>query len=203
MSIKAVIFDFGGVLVRTHDPSGRRKWEKQLQLPTGGLDKLVFDSETAVQATVGRVQAPAVWNYVGSYLKLSPEQLAELREDFWRGDRLDLELVNFLRTLRPAYKTAILSNAWSNARQVFTEKYLLQNAVDFMIISAEVSLAKPDAQIYHLAASTLGVSPAEAVFVDDVDRNIQAAIASGMTGIRYRSTDQILMELKNLLGLKI
>ncbi len=203
MAIKAIIFDFGGVLVRTQDPSGRRKWEKLLHLPLGGLDALVFDSEMAVQATVGKVQEADVWRYVGSSLKLSPEQLVELREDFWRGDKLDLELVNFLRSVRPAFKTAILSNAWSNARQVIGEKYLLSDAVDTLIISAEVNLAKPDSQIYNLAASILGVSPAEAVFVDDVDRNVQAAVAAGMVGIRFRSTDQVLAELKDTLGFKV
>jgi HAD superfamily hydrolase (TIGR01509 family) len=183
MAIKAIIFDFGGVLVRTHDPSGRRKWEKLLHLPLGGLDVLVFDSEISVQATVGKLKEADVWKYVGSSLKLSPDQLEELREDFWRGDQLDLELVSFLRSLRPAYKTAILSNAWSNARQVFEEKYLLRDAVDHLIISAEVNLAKPGSQIYILAANILDVSPAEAVFVDDVDQNVQAAIAVGMVGI--------------------
>ena len=41
--VHAVIFDIGGVLVRTEDWSGRRKWEERLGLPERGLSTIVFD----------------------------------------------------------------------------------------------------------------------------------------------------------------
>jgi glucose-1-phosphatase len=185
MSIKAVIFDFGGVIVRTEDQAGRRKWEAQLGLGQGELSRLVFDSPAAIAATLGQAQEAAVWAHLAEALRLDEAQLDACRRDFWSGDRLDTDLVELLKSLRPRYKTAILSNAWSGAREMFTRQFGLDQAVDAIIISAEEGVAKPLPLAYELAAERLGVRPAEAVFVDDFAHNVEAARAVGMHGIHY------------------
>ena len=158
VAIKAVVTDFGGVLVRTEDPRGRQKWEEILGLRPGDLAHEVFESGAAVRATTGEVPESAVWQSVGSAYKLDESQLRQLQVDFWSGDQLDSLLVDFLHSLRPRYKTAILSNAWSGARRAFTQSYHLDEAVDQIIISAEEKLAKPDQRFYQLAADRLGVT---------------------------------------------
>lgn len=192
MLIQAVIFDFGGVLVRTADYLGRRKWEARLGLPERGLDRVVFDSEVAGRATVGQAPTEAVWQHVADTFGLGEAQMLEFRRDFWSGDRLDAELVDFIRRLRPRYKTAILSNAWPDARRAFTETFGLGGAVDEMIISAEEGVAKPAARIYHIAAERLGVPPAAAIFVDDMRANVEAAREVGMHAIRFQDTAQVI-----------
>jgi putative hydrolase of the HAD superfamily len=183
--IKAILFDFGGVLVRTEDQGGRRVWEQRLGLGERALSKLVFDGEAARQATLGRGTSAEVWAHVGQTLGLDAAQLAACQADFWRGDALDTQLVDLLRRLRPRYKTAILSNAWSDAREAFTRQFGLGAVVDDIIISAEEGVAKPDARIYQIAAVRLGVQPAECVFVDDFAENVAGARAAGMRAIHY------------------
>jgi epoxide hydrolase-like predicted phosphatase len=203
MSIQAIIFDFGGVLVRTLDQAGRIKWEKRLGLSRGELSALVFDSEASALASIGRAPESAVWQHVAATLKLNDEQLVGLQRDFWSGDWLDPELVQFLRDLRPQHKTAILSNAWGGARQAFTADYDLGNVVDAMVISAEEGVRKPDARIYQIAAARLGVDPTEAVFVDDVLENVQGAQAVGMRGVQFKNTTQTIQDVKRYLDGKI
>ena len=87
--IKGVIFDVGGVLLRTHDQSGRREWETRLGLKPGELASLVFDSELGRQAQLGQATLGEVWAWLGPHLRLSSEQLTSLERDFWSGDRLD------------------------------------------------------------------------------------------------------------------
>jgi epoxide hydrolase-like predicted phosphatase len=198
MTIRAVLFDFGGVLVRTEDAAGRRKWEAQLGLAEREVDRLVFDCDAAIQATLGEAPAEAVWEQVGKWLKLDAAQLVDFQRDFWSGDRLDLELVSLLKSLRPRYKTAILSNAWSNARDSFTQLFHLDEAVDLIIISSEERLAKPDARLYQRAAERLGVAPEEAVLVDDFLANIEGARAAGMQAILYRPGVDVRGELEKL-----
>jgi epoxide hydrolase-like predicted phosphatase len=199
MTIRAVIFDVGGVLIRTEDWSARRKWETRLGLPEMRLSQVVFDSEMSARATVGQAAAADVWKDAAATLGLNAEQMQELERDFWSGDRLDAELSQFMRGLRPPYKTGILSNAWPDARQALTQKYGLGDAVDVMILSAEVGCAKPDARIYQIALERLGVRPEEAVFVDDVLENVQAAQALGMGGIQFKSTAQTVTKVKRYL----
>jgi epoxide hydrolase-like predicted phosphatase len=199
MPIRAIIFDFGGVLVRTEDPSGRRKWEVRLGLPAQELAGIVFGCEMSFRAMRGLVPETAVWDWLAGRFGLKAAEMREFQRDFWAGDRLDPVLVQFLRELRPRYRTAILSNAWANARRVFTQKYRLGEVVDEMIISAEEGAIKPDPRIYRIALERLGVRPAEAVFVDDVPENVQGARALGVRGVQFRDTAQALAEVRKYL----
>jgi putative hydrolase of the HAD superfamily len=196
MPIKAVIFDFGGVLLRTEDPGGRREWEKRLGLQTGELDRIVFGSDTTDRSMVGLATQDDVWQRVAARLDLDDETLQELRRDFWSGDRLDVELVQFVRELHRRCKTAILSNAWPGARRAFVQRFGLGEAVDEIIVSSEECIAKPDARIYRIAAERLGVAPQEALFVDDMEENVEAARAIGMRGIRFSNTRQAIAEIQ-------
>ena len=196
MPVKAVIFDFGGVLLRTEDPGGRRRWEKRLGLQTGELDRIVFGSGTTDRSMVGLATQDDVWQRVAARLGLDDETLQELRRDFWSGDQLDVELVQFVRGLHRRYKTAILSNAWPGARQAFVQRFGLGDAVDEIIVSSEECIAKPDARIYRIAAERLGVAPQEVLFVDDMEENVEAARAIGMRGIRFSNTRQAVAEIQ-------
>jgi putative hydrolase of the HAD superfamily len=124
-----------------------------------------------------------------------------MERDIWSGDHVDRHLVDFLRGLRPRYKTALLSNAWSNSRRFHTESSRLISVVDEAILSCEVGLAKPDPRIYALVSATLAVRPEEAVFVDDVEENVQAARATGMVGILFTNRDQVITDVSSYLSL--
>jgi epoxide hydrolase-like predicted phosphatase len=200
MPIRAVIFDMGGVLLRTESQHGRRKWESRLELKERELSQVVFGSEASARASIGLGTDADVWKNVASVLRLSDEQLKELERDFWSDDRIDAALVQFIRDLRPRCRTAILSNAWFGAREAISNKFGLGALVDAIIISAEEGIAKPDPRIYHIAAERLGVLPVEAVFVDDMEENVQAARAVGMRGVQFKDTAQALAEVRLLLN---
>ena len=200
MAVRAVIFDMGGVLLRTEDQSGRREWEQRLGLRQGGLSDAVFGSDISYRASIGELKDADVWKNVGEHFKLSEADAGQLARDFFRGDRLDTELASFLASLRPKYKTAILSNAWPAARKTISETLGLGNAVDWIIISAEVGCAKPQERIYRIALDKLGVQPEEAIFLDDMPENVQAARAIGMIGLRFVSTKQAIRDIEGVLS---
>jgi len=66
----------------------------------------------------------------------------------------------------------------------------IHHLFDDIVCSAEVGMAKPEAEIFRLAASRLGVAPEECVLVDDWDQNVAAAQAVGMTAICYQIDKQ-------------
>jgi HAD superfamily hydrolase (TIGR01509 family) len=75
----------------------------------------------------------------------------------------------------------------------------LGDVVDELIISAEEGVAKPDARIYHIALSRLGVSAAQTVFVDDLAENVRAARALGIRSIQFESTAQVIARVQEYL----
>lgn len=199
MTIRAVFFDVGGVLVRVENHDKRHEWEARLGLPHGQATRVVFDSEAAERAILGEIPEEELWQDVGRRLGLSANQLASFRLDFWKSEMLDPELIRLVRTLRPRYKVGIISNAWSDARTVLNRKFSLDSLVDDVIYSAEVKLAKPDARIFQLALKRLDVQAEEAVFVDDVLVNVQGAQALGMKGVQFKITEQTVNDIKEYL----
>ena len=198
MPIRSLVFDVGGVLLNTNDWSGHRKWEAYFGLPEGELVKIVFGLEAANYATLGYITEAELWLNVASLFGLNTEQLIELQRDFWAGDRLNMELIQFIRDLRLQYKTAILSNAWSGAHETFTGLFRLHEEVDLMFISSEIGVAKPDVRAFQVVTERLGVQPEEALMVDDIMRNVQGAQAAGMWGVHFITTAQVITEIKKL-----
>jgi len=199
MTIRAVYFDFGGVLIRTEDPAPRARLAENLGLSSREIEQLVFESASAVQAMVGEIPEEQHWQAVARTLRLPESEIPKLQEEFFRGDHWDTRLFDFLRLQRKMVKIGLISNAWSGLRSVIVnEKF--DDAFDAMIISAEVGVAKPDAGIYRLALEKLDVEPPEAVFIDDVLVNVEAARAVGMHAIQFTRTEAVLDELMPLLS---
>jgi epoxide hydrolase-like predicted phosphatase len=199
MSIRAVIFDMGGVLVRTEDRTPRTQIAERLGLTYDELSALIFDSQSARQAMKGEITAAEHWEAIQEALCVPQDEFGKVRLDFWGGDTLDENLVNYLRDLRPQYKTALLSNAWDDLRQMIEEEWKIDDAFDEIIISAEVGLVKPDPRIYQRIIVELDVLPAEVVFVDDFPENVEVARLQGLQAIRFNDPDQALRDLSQLL----
>ena len=198
--IKGLVFDVGGVLLRTHDQSGRRTWETRLGLKAGTLAGLVFDSQLGRKAQVGQASLEEVWTWVADYLGLSPEELAALKCDFWAGDYLDKEFCDYIRGLRPRYRTGMLSNNWARDGRTMAQKLGIANCFDIFVTSAEVGVMKPDPYIYYVALERLGVAPPEAIFVDDFVENVEAARRLGMQGVHFVDPDRARDQLEEWLG---
>ena len=68
ITIRAVVFDIGGVLIRTGDPTPRRRWETQLGLSEGKLSQLAFGTEVARRGMIGQANEADVWQEVSRVL---------------------------------------------------------------------------------------------------------------------------------------
>ncbi|HWD82124.1 MAG TPA: HAD family phosphatase [Kribbella sp.] len=93
-------------------------------------------------------------------------------------------------------RTALLSNSWGNTYPRDT----WDGMFDDVVISGEVGLRKPDPEIFELAAGRLGLEPAECVFVDDLQLNVDGARAVGMTAILHTEYDETRRALEDLFG---
>lgn len=199
-SIKAILFDVGGVLVRTFDQSGRRAWERRLGLPPGGAEAIVLNSEMGHRAQRGEITTAELWGWIREYLNLG-ENLDAFRDDFWRGDALDVSLVELIRELRPDYQTGIISNANDSLLETLAN-YGLAAEFDLIVGSAYEGVMKPDRAIYERALSRLGRRPPEAVFIDDAPANVAGARAVGMRAILFTPALDLRAEL-SALGVRI
>ena len=184
--IEAVIFDVGGVLVRTPNRESRRLWEERLGLSEWESEVVVFGSDMGMKAQMGEITDKELWNWVGRRLSLSSRQLEEFRNDFWAGDMLDRNLIDYIRSLRPKYQTAIISNATDALRNLLDTDYPISDAFDLIVCSAEEKVMKPNHEIYERTLKRLDRFPDQTIFIDDSEANVQAARMLGMEGIHFK-----------------
>lgn len=200
MKIRAIIWDLGGVILRTENPQPREILARELHLTREELEYLVFASPTGIEAQLGKIPPGELWRFVLEEVGLPLANKDHFQERFWGGDILDRELVKYIRELREQYKTGILSNAWSDLRHMLTEVWKISDAFDHITISAELGIMKPDPEIYRHAVEGLNVKPQQAVFIDDFTRNVEAAKAFGMHAIHFKNREQALNDFRELLA---
>jgi len=210
--LRAVIFDWGGVITspiidtvtawleaeridRDSYMAAMRPWVRSAygpedsESPIHGLERGEVSDEQ-FEATL----ASALVRVDGT-----PVQSAGLlRRMFGASVILDqmLELIKDLRATE--IKTSLLSNSWGGSQDGYP-RHLFAELFDDVVISGEVRMRKPEERIFQLAATRLGLSPAECVFVDDVEGNIVAARALGFATVHHENPLQTRAALSALL----
>ncbi len=199
ISIKAIIFDLGGVLIRTEDRRPRQMLADAMGVTAPELEKIFFGGESGDAAQRGDIRAEQHWENVRVALKLRPDEIEPARTTFFSGDVLDRQFLDYIIRLRPDYRTIALSNAMSDARPSLLNKWKIGDAFEHLFISAEMGMMKPDPRIYLAVLTQLDLSPAETVFVDDFLHNIEAAQTLGMRTIWFRNREQTVEALDQML----
>lgn len=199
MTITTIIIDLGGVLVRTEDPAPRTNLAHSLGMTYTELDDLVFGSPSARQAGLGKITTLEHWHNTCRAINWPVGDWQNLQDQFFGGDRMDYELIDLLRSLRPRYHTALLSNNWDFLRHEIERVWKVGDAFETLIISAELGIAKPDPRIYQAALDAFHAAPQEAVFIDDFLVNITAAQQLGWQTIHFQNPAQARQELSRLL----
>jgi putative hydrolase of the HAD superfamily len=200
--IKAFIFDFGGVLVRTEDYSPRHAWDQRLGVPTGTVERVVHYSDLWIQAQLGRVAPQRYWRGVAEMLYMRDMSLIEdLRRDFYSGDRLNYRVVQLARDIKDrGFPVALLSND-SIELEGRLRALELDTLFDPVLISARIGVMKPDLTAYRVTLQTLDVAPDEALFVDDSIANVRAAQSMGIQAVLFRAELDLRAELEQRLNM--
>ncbi len=201
---QAVVFDIEGVIAHQDaavaDPLLRAL---RSDLTVAELRR-VRDSEALyplwLRYSTGRLTPRAYWSRVLAALAIPPtraaiERLRMIQQQTWWA-AIDAHVVALLRRLRARpLRLATLSNS---APEHEGQLAALEPLFDGMHFSHRTGYRKPAVTAYRHLLQELGVAAAGTVFVDDKPRNVEAAQRLGMTGIVFRSADQLEAELLQL-----
>ncbi len=200
MTIQAVAFDIGGVLEVTPSLAVSETWESRLGLEAGELDRRMEDIWEG--GAVGTVTEQDVHQALRERLGLDERQLGEFMGRLWQEylGTANTELIEYVRGLRPRYRTGIVSNSFVGAREREQAAYGFEDLVDDIIYSHECGLSKPDPRIYALSCERLRVEPGQMVFVDDYGPCVEGARRAGIHAVLYRDNAQAIGEIERLLA---
>ncbi len=119
--------------------------------------------------------------------------------------RLRPEMVEAVRRCTEHFKTGLLTNNFVTpvAQSRNSELGAVLAMFDAVVESAVVGVRKPDERFYLMACDALGVTPSQAVFLDDLGVNLKPARALGMITIKVTDTSSALAELEEALGIAL
>ncbi|HET6951389.1 MAG TPA: HAD-IA family hydrolase [Acidimicrobiales bacterium] len=208
MSVRAVIFDFGGVIL-TSPFEAFARYEADRGLPAGLIRQLNATNPDA--NAWARLERSEV-DLEGFAEQFSAEARAAGHEVDGRdvlallAGTLRPEMVEALRRCHDRLKTALLTNNFvatepdpAGARRL-GPMGAVHELFDVVVESSRVGLRKPDPGIYRLVCDELGVEPAEAVFLDDLGVNLKPARAMGMTTIKVGDPAAAIAALEAVVG---
>ncbi len=198
----AIIFDYGNVIEGPLDEAAfaadLSALASQHGFPNGGaLWQHLFVSKAWEEAKRGQIPRSVFWERQLAALGIYDEAgRYAFKRSLFRSRGIRPDMLALLHELRQRCRLAVLSNT---ARKGFAD-YLrdvrgLGGLFEIMVSSAEEGLAKPDPAIFHLTLSRLDLQPHQALFVDDLARNTQAAEAIGLRSITYRSVEALRLAL--------
>lgn len=196
IAVRAVIFDFGGVLC--FHPAEERFARIAALLNISTLRLLEIFWEHRIEYDAGRLDSRAYWTQVaeaaGKHLD-EPllSQLGKLEIELW--DNFDRRVFDWAAYLKSkGIRTAMLSNLPRSLGEALLARPGLLDAFDHLTLSYRLKIVKPDPAIYHYAAHGLAVTPAEALFLDDKPENVEGARAIGMRAELYSTWEAFLAE---------
>jgi HAD superfamily hydrolase (TIGR01509 family) len=199
-TIKAAAFDFGNVITREPDPAAVVTIAEMAGIPVDEFLPVLYGIRDEYDR--GTWNGRAYYREVLARLNAAAEEqtldrMAEIDTDSWKT--LNPETLRLIADIKNAgVKTGILSNMPHDFLRYARANIPLFSEVDAGIFSCEWSLIKPECGIYEALAGTLGLSPGEIVFFDDLEANIDGACALGMRGILWQDAAAARNQLKAL-----
>lgn len=193
--IKLIIFDIGGVIDTFYESDYIAYITKKLDLnPVRFSDTLI---PLLGKMEVGKMTAKDAERILSNRFKISTRQL-EWNETFKRLNHLNDDVVSLANALSKNYKIALLTNV-SRSRQTIKMQSLLKKVkYDRMFASCYLKMAKPDSKIYEFVLHEMKAKPNEAIFIDDLERNVAGARKVGITSIQFIGYKDLVRHLKAL-----
>ena len=196
--IRAIIFDIGRVLIRVDISRATSGLSSGLSLTPEEVWSAIEKDPRWLDWQEGRI-SPRDWHlHVTKRLgaSLTFEQFTEV----WNRalDPEPIQSESFLEKLSRKYRLALLSNTDSIHMTEEEARFPFFRFFPIRIYSFRVGASKPAPVIYREALKACKVRAEEAVYIDDITAYAEAAQRLGMTGIVFRSHQQLQSDLRAL-----
>ena len=202
MTIKAIAFDLGGVVI--------------------DLDFSNFYNRIITQSPLNKPQTPIMLEFFRQsdiyhqgnmsdkeFYQLACDllQVCELNQsEFFDAfnsiiSGINSEVVEIIRKIRDNNRHKLLALSNVNASHwdyIQKKKWEFIDFFDELILSHEIHLIKPDPKVFNYTIQKAGCKPKQIVFIDDGLNNVRSARELGIIGIKYTNEDELIEELEKL-----
>lgn len=171
-NIKAIIFDFMGVLLLKRQDYVSSPIVDAIDKEIGQVtNDVIFKQQIMEKYQLSKMDFEKILEKI--------DEKYEVNEDLWK----------LLPDLRNMYKLAIINNGTVLTLPMFDKSYDIKGNFDLYVNSAIEGVKKPDPKIYLLTAKRLEVTADECLYMDDQIENVTAAEKLGMKGIWWKDKE--------------
>jgi FMN phosphatase YigB (HAD superfamily) len=201
--INDVLFDLGNVLVRFDWDIALRRLAPYLSPELAGLlrtDKEAFKKlfeEPGMALESGRIDFDEFHTIMSDCLEIKIEK-AEFYRIWCDIFRLDVDMAILGEELSKRYGTWLVSNTSEAHYQWIINKFPQILFFRGAALSYELGVMKPSEEYYSRLIQKFGIDPFRAVFIDDIQENVDGAINAGIAGIVFHDKQQLMIELEKL-----
>ena len=196
-TIKAVIFDWGGVLIENPTEGILRYCREVLGIGTGCM--LAAYRKLIPYFQEGKISEEEFWKGLRRRTGAKGEMPASLWLEAFENSYVEKKEVFAVAHALHARgcRTGILSNTEKPARPIMErDSYRI---FDPIVLSWEVGSSKPQGRIFEVLIETLSMDPSEILLIDDVAANITAAEDLGLQGLLFTDAETLRADLAALL----
>ena len=196
-TIKAVIFDWGGVLIENPTEGILRYCREVLGIGTGCM--LAAYRKLIPYFQEGKISEQEFWKGLRRRTGAKGEMPASLWLEAFENSYVEKkDVFSVAHALHgKGCRTGILSNTEKPSRPIMErETYRI---FDPLVLSWEVGSAKPQSRIFEVLIETLSMVPSEILLIDDVAANITAAKDLGLQGLLFTDAETLKSDLASLL----
>jgi putative hydrolase of the HAD superfamily len=203
--LRAVLFDFGGVLSESPFTAFRR-YEAENGLPEGFVRSLnATDHHANAWARLERGEVS-----VDEFGRLFEEEARAAGHEVDAAAVLGLlggaprpAMIDAVRRTREHYLVALATNNFLPARSSAGATAGVLDLFDHVFESSRLGVRKPEPAFFEHCCTELGIVPVEAVFIDDLGINLRPARELGMTTIKFVTEEQALDDLETALRIPL
>jgi len=194
-SIKAILFDFDGVM--TIDKTGTQSICNYIS-KNYCIDKDAFEKEYRKynnDLLYGITTHEKIWNKICQ--NLNENIPISILYDSFEHTPINNEMQNFVEIIkRQNLKTVLITDNKVDRINIIKEKYKLNKIFDIIIVSAEIGFGKDKKEIFQIVLNKINVKSDECIFIDNQEKNLIVPKNMGINTIFFDDEKRDIQKLK-------
>ena len=195
--VSAIFFDLGNVILPFDIRIAVKKFEKECGVPSEEIVRRIMGNSLDWDFETGKISPEEFYSEVKQRtgLVLSYDRFVSIWNDIFSENE---KVSHLVRVLKRKFPVAIISNTNLLHFDFIYRKFSIVKEVGNYILSFREGIRKPDPQIFYAGLKRFNVTPAEVLYIDDIDSFIVAARPLGFKAIRFQDENQLERELFTL-----
>ena len=198
-SIKALLFDLGGVVLEVDFENVFRSWASLSALDEIQIKSKFKMNEHYKQHERGHITASEFFEHLRTELQLTAtdhEMTSAWNDIFGSEISATLDAIDAVSNNIPTYA---FTNT-NRTHQLYWEQHFprIVSTFEKLFISSEIGLRKPEAKAFEFILDDISVKPHELLFFDDSVENIEGAKRLGIQTVLVTSSDSVVSALREI-----